>query len=66
MDSPAKQEVASPAMPKGEPRTKKALLAFSDEEWALVEQAAGGFPPATWMRVIVVEAARKALKEIKP
>lgn len=66
MDSPAKQEVASPAMPKGEPRNRKALLAFTEQEWAEVEAAAGGFPPATWMRVIVVEAARKALKESKP
>jgi hypothetical protein len=66
MDSPAKQEVASPAMPKGEPRTRKALLAFSDEEWEKVEAAAGRFPPATWMRVAVLDAADRALKEIKP
>lgn len=69
MDSPAKQEVVSLATPKDEKRERKALLSFTDAEWTLIEQAAGKYPPATWMRVVVVDAAEMELaarKKDKP
>jgi len=60
MDSPAKPEVASAAMPaKDETRERKSLVSFTEDEWAEIVKAAAGVPPAIWIRIAALEKARE-------
>ena len=44
-----------------EPRAPRLTLRVSGEEFALLEEAAGPYPVATWARVALLDAARAAV-----
>ena len=63
MDSRAKSEVASAAMPaKDETRDRKSLVSLTEDEWEEIVKAAAGVPPAIWIRLAALEKARDQKK----
>lgn len=46
-------------------RMRQFNFRLDDAEYALVAEAAGDYPPATWARVQLLRAARAAIEEQK-
>ena len=61
--TPKKRPRGRPRQPK--PKTRQLNFRLSQEEYDLIQEAAGGYPPATWARVELLRLAGRTVRERK-
>ena len=49
----------------GKPKTRQLNFRLTEQEYRLIHDAAGGYPPATWARVELMKLAVKTVKKAK-
>ena len=47
------------------PQVRQFNFRMSEAEWRLIQEAAGGYPPATWARVELLKLAERVVRERK-
>ena len=57
----SKRTPGRPRQPK--PKIRQFNFRLSEEEYSLVEDAAGGYPPATWARVELLKLAAATIEK---
>ena len=57
--------MARPHVPKAKQKVRQFNFRLSEDEFELIRQAAGDYPPTTWARAELLRLARKEIQKLK-